>query len=84
MALSFAEKLNQLGLAGVDRLGRAWADPEITMAAIAERFGLKPPDLEELKLLLGQRVGRPARITTWRQSDDKRNARSRKYKRAAR
>lgn len=84
MALSFEEKLEQLGNAGVDRLVRAWMDSEVTMAVITERFGLKPPDLESLKVLLGPRVGRPARITTWRQSDDKRNARSRKLKRAAR
>ncbi len=72
MGLPLSKKLEQLGADGRARLGRAWLDPEVTVRVIEQRFGFGPPDIEQLKVLLGARVGKPVAVTSWRRRDDER------------
>ncbi len=54
--MKLSEKLETLGAAGRARLGRAWADPELTIVAVEQRFGFTTMDTDRLKELLGAKA----------------------------
>ncbi len=69
---SLEKKLEALGAAGRARLTSAWLDPDVTTRDIESRFGLGPPDIAELQVLLGARA-RPVAMGTFRKRDVERS-----------